>query len=59
VFAGDTLRVVAEVLELRPSNSRPSGVARFKLTTLNQDGNEVLTQVAIVMIPCRPPASAA
>lgn len=59
VFPGDTLRVVAEVLELRPSSSRPSGVARFKLTTLNQSGDEVLTQVAIVMIPCRPAPSAA
>lgn len=37
VFAGDTIRAETEVLDLRPSSSRPGqGIVRFRHTGLNQ-----------------------
>ena len=39
VRPGDELRVESEVLEVRPSKSRPSqGLIKVRTTTLNQDG---------------------
>lgn len=47
VFAGDELRLRAEVLEARPSRSRPElGVLRWRWHLLNQDGREVLDLTA-------------
>jgi len=44
VRPGDMLRVVAEVLETRPSSSKPDrGIVRILLTTLNQRGETVAT----------------
>ena len=44
VFAGDTLYAESEVLEVRPSRSRPGqGIVRVRTRGLNQDGVEVLT----------------
>lgn len=41
---GDVLRVESEVLEVRPSNSRPErGLATFRCTTLNQRDEVVQT----------------
>jgi acyl dehydratase len=55
VRPGDTLRVECEVLEVRPSGSRPDrGVARIRNTTLNQDGQPVMVQTASLIVPRRP-----
>jgi acyl dehydratase len=55
VRPGDTLRVESEVLEVRPSGSRPDrGVVRLRSTTLNQVGQPVMVQVASLIVPRRP-----
>jgi acyl dehydratase len=42
VFAGDTVRVTTEVLEARPSGSRPeAGIVTFRHTAHNQRGEVV------------------
>lgn len=43
VRPGDTLSASAVVTELRPSSSRPFGHARLAYTTVNQDGEVVMT----------------
>lgn len=44
VRPGDAIRVTAEVLEVRPSASKPDrGTVRFRYTTLNQNGEAVAT----------------
>lgn len=43
VFYGDTIRVETEVLEKRPSKSRPNlGVVRFEHRAINQNGTVVV-----------------
>jgi acyl dehydratase len=43
VFYGDTVRIETEVLETRPSKSRPSlGIVRFEHRAINQDGKIVV-----------------
>ena len=43
---GDTLHVVVEVLEIRPSRSQSdSGIIRFSYTTVNQRGEKVMTVI--------------
>jgi acyl dehydratase len=55
VRPGDTLRAQSEVLEVRPSGSRPDrGIVRMRTTTLNQDGHTVMVQVASLIVPRRP-----
>lgn len=54
VRPGDTIRVTAEVLELRPSSSRPFGHARLKYTTCNQHGEAVLSGEMLHLIAKRP-----
>jgi acyl dehydratase len=57
VFAGDSLEAGVEVLEVRPSRSRPErGVARIRCVVRNQGGDEVLTMISNVMFLRRPPA---
>jgi acyl dehydratase len=52
---GDELRVEAEVLELRPSRSRPEqGIVRVRVTTLNQDEEALQTYVANLVVQRRP-----
>jgi acyl dehydratase len=51
VYPGDTLRVVAECVGKRASSGKPTGLMHFKITTFNQDGIEVMTHVAIVLVP--------
>ena len=44
VRPGDELRVECEILDLRPSRSRPQqGVVKIRVTTLNQHGETVQT----------------
>jgi acyl dehydratase len=55
VRPGDTLSVESEVLEVRPSKSQPDrGIARMRVTTRNQDGQPVMTQVTSLLVPRRP-----
>lgn len=52
---GDTIRLESEVIELRPSRSRPSqGLAKVRTTTLNQHGEPVQVLVANLLVVRRP-----
>jgi acyl dehydratase len=54
VRPGDELRVESEVLEVRPSQSRPSqGLIKVRTTTLNQDGHAVQISVGSLLVPRR------
>ncbi len=59
VFANDTLRVEVEVTRMHAKPDKPSGIAHFSMQTLNQDGDPVMSQIAIVMLPRRPEGSRA
>jgi acyl dehydratase len=51
VRPGDELRVECEVIEVRPSKSRPEqGLIKLRTTTLNQDGEAVLVYVANLLV---------
>jgi acyl dehydratase len=51
VHPGDELRTECEVIEVRPSKSRPQhGLIKLRTTTLNQDGEVVLTYVANLVV---------
>jgi acyl dehydratase len=53
--AGDTLRVVSEVLELVPSRSRPDrGRVKMRCETRNQRGEAVQILIANLVVPKRP-----
>ena len=55
VRPGDELRVESEILEVRPSKSRPDiGVVKVRTTTLNQNGEAVQVNVGNLMVPRRP-----
>lgn len=57
VRPGDELRVESEVLEVRPSKSRPhQGLVKVRITTTNQDGDAVQVFVANIIVPRRPAA---
>lgn len=59
VRPGDTLRVVSEVLEVRPSKSRPTqGMIKVRSRTLNQDDQVVQEFVGNLMILARSGGSA-
>ncbi|MEH3145163.1 MAG: MaoC family dehydratase [Methylobacterium frigidaeris] len=54
VRPGDRLRLESEVLEVRPSHSRPDqGLVKARTTTLNQDGEPVQVLVANLVVPRR------
>jgi acyl dehydratase len=51
---GDVLQVESEILELRPSRSRPDrGTATVRSETRNQRGEVVQVLVATLVVPCR------
>lgn len=55
VRPGDTLQVEGEILEVRPSRSKPlQGVVRTRITTTNQHGETVQVFVASLIVPRRP-----
>jgi acyl dehydratase len=55
VRPGDTLRAISEVLDVRVSKSRPEqGIVKMRTTTINQDGQPVMTFVANLIVPKRP-----
>lgn len=56
VKPGDTLRLVTEILEVRPSQSKPDrGVIRIRNVTTNQRGEVVQSFVASVLVRRRLP----
>jgi len=55
VRPGDELRTESEVLEVRPSRSRPhQGLIKVRTTTLNQNDEAVQIIVANLVVPRRP-----
>jgi len=55
VRPGDELRVDIEIVETRPSRSRPGqGVVNIRLTTLNQHGEAVQTFTPTLFVDRRP-----
>lgn len=55
VYPGDELRVESEILEVRPSKSRPEqGLVKVRTTTLNQNGEAVQISVGNLIVPRRP-----
>jgi acyl dehydratase len=55
VRPGDELRVESEVLEVRPSKSRPEqGIIKVRTTTLNQNSEPVQISVGNLVVPRRP-----
>ena len=55
VYPGDTLRCETEVIEKRPSKSRPEmGSFRSRMTVLNQHDVPVMTFLSIGLIRTRP-----
>jgi acyl dehydratase len=48
---GDELRIECEVLDARPSKSRPEqGLIKLRTTTVNQDGEAVLVHVVNLVV---------
>jgi acyl dehydratase len=55
VRPGDELRVESEILEVRPSKSRPDqGVIKVRTTTLNQNGEAVQVFTGNLIVSRRP-----
>ena len=55
VRAGDELRTESEILEVRPSKSRPEqGLIKVRTTTLNQNGEAVQVSIGNLLVPLRP-----
>jgi acyl dehydratase len=56
VRPGDELRIETEILELRPSESRPAhGIVKLRTTTFNQAREPVQTVVSNLLVERRPP----
>ncbi len=54
VRPGDRLRIESEVMEVRPSRSRPEqGLVKLKTTTLNQNDEAVLMFIGNLIVPRR------
>lgn len=55
VRPGDELRLESQVLDVRPSKSRPEqGLIKVRTTTLNQNGEAVQILIANLVVPRRP-----
>jgi acyl dehydratase len=58
VRPGDTLYIVSEVIEVRPSKSRPDqGIIKVRTQTMNQEDQPVMIFVANMLVPRRPAES--
>jgi acyl dehydratase len=58
VRPGDVLHIEAEVVEKRPSRSRPElGIVKIRLTTFNQRGEPVQFSTPVLMVRRRPAAT--
>jgi acyl dehydratase len=59
VRPGDELRLESEILEVRPSQSRPDrGMVKVRTTTVNQDGDAVQILIANLIVWRRSPPAA-
>lgn len=57
VRPGDTLHTVAEIVETRPSSSKPDrGVCRVRYTVYNQNDTPVMSMITIQILARRPGA---
>ncbi|MFI4988448.1 MAG: hypothetical protein ACHQF3_13500, partial [Alphaproteobacteria bacterium] len=57
---GDVLHVESEILEIKPSRSRPErGTITVRCETRNQRGEVVQTLTAKLIVPRRPPGNGA
>jgi acyl dehydratase len=55
VRPGDTIKVVTDIVELRPSASKPDrGICRLRQVTINQRGEPVMEQETTVFLKRRP-----
>ena len=55
VRPGDVLRTTGEVVDVKPSTSgQPRGIVSVRLTTVNQDGQTVLSEIARLVVARRP-----
>jgi acyl dehydratase len=55
VRAGDELHVESEILDVRPSKSRPGqGMVKVRTTTLNQNNEPVQVSVGNLVVKARP-----
>jgi acyl dehydratase len=55
VYPGDTLRVESEIIDVRPSRSRPEmGSTRAKVTVFNQKDEPVMSLISIGLVATRP-----
>ena len=54
VYPGDVLRLETEVLELRPSRTKPMGIVRSRFTLINQNDEPVMSWIPIAMVRTRP-----
>jgi acyl dehydratase len=55
VKPGDELHLISEILEVRPSKSRPDqGLIKVRTTTLNQNDEPVQITVGNLLVPRRP-----
>jgi acyl dehydratase len=60
VLPDDELRIESEVIEMRPSKSRPDrGLIKMRTRTLNQHGEIVQELISNAMVPRRPPGEKA
>ena len=54
--SGDTLRAESEIIEIKPSRSKPDrGMVRVRTTTFNQRDEPVLSFTARLIVPKRTP----
>jgi acyl dehydratase len=54
VLAGDTVHAECEIIEARPSKSRPDrGLVRTRVRVVKQDGTTALTYTPLRMVRCR------
>ena len=54
VRPGDALRIACEVIDARPSKSRPEqGLVKLRTTTLNQQDETVMVLVVNIVVPRR------
>ena len=54
VRPGDELHIESEVLDVRPSRSKPNqGLIKLRTTTLNQSNEAVQIQIGNLVVPCR------
>lgn len=55
VYPGDTLHAVITIIDKRPSASKPThGVMKYKIETINQNGEVVMEMHTAVWVPRRP-----